>query len=470
MRTCVRFSCFAFSAMALGLATQAVAQSDQPSPTGSFDQPQQGQTEQTSPAGSIPTKPAAPQGDDDTAKYKRFDSLAEPGLTTNFPGSADSVLRDAGGIRSWLADHETGLEMRYSAVAVGNPLGTGQPASPQYYNGQRTTLQDTAFNIILTKGLGSIGLPNSRIIVGGEFLGTTFKPNGPTTGTVLDAAYYQTFDHGKIELKAGIAPNIYEYVGFYAGGSPVLAAGTSGLIPIQAGLSSDPAPVPMANLTFHFKQGAYLKMGVQRSISPLGYIDEVKHNGIGLAVQMHGAGPLTIAEVGINRPATPDGRQIWVRVGGLYNQSDYVRFDGKGTSDNQAAYAAADFQVTKPDRTAPARGLYAGASAFWGNPKVDSFTQTYELRVYDVGLLKGRPSDSAAIRLGYTKFSNQAYDANKQLGIFSNHNQMTATASYTVHLSHGIYATPSIAYLHHPSFEQDFRDALNLTGSVFVLF
>ncbi len=411
----------------------------------------------------------ASDAEDDAAKYRRFDTLAEPGLTTSVPGSADSILRDAGGVRSMLADHDIGVQARLSMVGLYNPLDTGQPYAPQRYNGQRPTLQYQATNIVTTIGLNKFGLPNSKLILGYNSQITTFRPNGQNTVGFRNIAFYQSFADNKIELKFGIMPNYYEWVGFFVGGSPVLASGLTGLIPIQAGLSADPAATPAANLTFHAKRGGYLKLGVQRSTAPAGTPYELDHNGPNVAFRMKDAGPLFIGEVGIKRPASKDGKQIWVRAGAMYNDSNYTRFDGQGTAANKTVYGAADFQLSQPDTTQPSHGIYAGASAFWAPSNVNSMTQFYEGRVYQLGPIKARPLDSVALRVGYTKYSDIAQSSNEARGIYANDHQFSVTGSYTFHATHGLYLTPGVAYIKNPSFIGRFKDALNLSGTIYML-
>ncbi|EJL30478.1 carbohydrate porin [Novosphingobium sp. AP12] len=422
------------------------------------------------PATSPTPAPAGTSLESDADKFKRFDKLAEPGLTTTFPGSGDTLLGDIGGFRTWLAEHEIGLQARAGFVGVYNPLDKGQPRSPQRYNGQRPTVQTQSLNIIATMGLKSIGLPNSKIILGGNYLVTTFYPNGPNTVGFRNIAFYQSFADGKIEFKAGIMPEYYEFVGFYAGGTPVLASGVTGLIPIQAGLSADPAPTPAANLTFHFKKGAYFKTAVQRSTAPAGTPYELQHNGPNVAFKMKDAGPLFIGEVGIRRAATGQNKQVWVRAGGLYNDSNYTRFDGAGTASNHSIYAAADFQVTQPDLTLPGKGFYVGGSGFWAPDNVNRITQTYEARIYQIAPFESRPLDSAALRVGYNRYSSDGQRATEATGGHANGHQLSVTGSYSLHVTKGLFFTPAAAYIKNPSPIGDFNDALSLSATIYALF
>lgn len=415
-----------------------------------------------------PTAPKTSKRDPD--EYKGFDALSEPGATTNFPGAIDTVLGNVGGFRSFLAEHDIGLQSRVGLSAVADVLATGQPRSPQRFNGQRLTLQSQSANAIATIGLNGLGLPDSKLIVGVSYLVTSFRINGPTTATVRNIAYYQSFADRTVELKVGYMPNYYEFVGLFTGGSPVLSSGFSGLIPIQVGLSADPTPTPLANITVNGKNGFYVKAGVQRSVSPKGSSYEVEHNGFaGLRFGQDGSGPMTIAEIGVRRPASSDRRQIWLRAGGIYNDSDYSRFDGKGYRANEAFYALADVQITQPDQKLPFRGIYSGISAFWATPKVNAYVQTYEARIYSIGLTSQRPSDSIGFRITYNKYSPDGREYLGKSGQYVNLFQLSETLNYSYHLSSGMYLIPSLAHIKHPSFVGRFKDALNLSGTVYFL-
>lgn len=437
---------------------------DDPSPSASKPETSAGTT--STPSSTVVQPPATAR---DPAKFKRFADLSEPGLTTTFPGPIDTITGDVGGWRSALADHDIGIEGRLATTVMQNVLDTGQPRSPQRYNGQRFTLQAHALNLVGTIGLGGLGLPDSKLIVGGTYLVTSYKQNGPSTVTLKALAYYQTFADGAVEVKAGVFTNYYEFVGLFAGGSPLLSSGLSGLIPIQVGLSADPAPTPSANVTFNGRNGLYAKFAVQRSTSPLGPVYEVEHNNIGLKFSQRGAGALTIEEFGVRRPASAGGHQIWLRAGAIQNASDYTRFDGAGTSSNRAYYLLGDYQLTQPDQKLPFRGVYAGVSAFYARPSVNVYTQTYEARVYAIGLSEARPTDAINFRVTYNKFSKAAQVAYRALSQDPNPDQLSATLGYSMHVAPGVYVIPSAAYLKHPSFTGDFKDALTLSGTIYVL-
>ncbi|WP_211151905.1 carbohydrate porin [Novosphingobium sp. HR1a] len=402
--------------------------------------------------------------------YKHFDELVEPGLVTSFPGSTDSVLGDAGGLRSAMAKENVGLTLRSSNIFVTSLNDSGQPRSPQRYNGQRPTLQAASVTALLAWRLDKLGLPDTTLTAGGMYYASSFRDNAPSTVALRALSIHHRAFGGKLEIKAGYLTNMYEYAGFFTGGSPVLAAGLSGVIPIQAGMSADPVATPAVNITLHGSGGKYVRAGIQRSMHPLGRGYDVEHNHNGFRFTMPEAKPLYLAETGVLRASTPGVLHRWLRVGGLYNESGYTRFDGRGTSTNQAAYAAADFQLTQKDPSRPASGIYAGASAFWGNPSVNVFTQSYEARVYAIGPFPSRKRDAMSLKVSYNKFSEAARRAQSLMDVHANADQTSISGSYTAHLGKGLYATPSLSWVHNPSFIGRFNNALLSNITIFTIF
>ncbi|WP_459662087.1 carbohydrate porin [Novosphingobium sp. 11B] len=375
-----------------------------------------------------------------------------------------------GGYRSWLADRNMSFRAIGNVNMTYNPLNTGQPRSPQRYNGQRPTLNTSSQNFEITYRMDAVGLPDTMLFFGMNNTFTSFYPNGPSSNYVRNFGIYQTFLHGKLTVKAGITPNYYEYVGMFAGGSPILSAGIPGLLPVQAGLGADPANVPLINVTGYGSNGKYIRVGVQRSTSVRGLPDEVlNRRGRFFNFTLKDAGPLYIGEIGVRRPATFNSKQIWLRAGGFFNDSRYRRFDGRGTSANASIYAAADRQITQPDQLAPGRGVYVGASAFWIPQSVNSSTKSIEARVYSIGMAASRPKDTLSLRFIWTQFSDDAREAQRLAGMHANRSQVNASLSYSARLTHGVYATPGLTYVHNPSFVGDFKDAAVMSLAVFLI-
>lgn len=447
MRYCVTI---AFGVLSLGSAGWAQQTTPPPEPT------------KTS-AGALP--PADGKPDDD--KFKRFDELSEPNLETMFPPTRDSLLGDIGGWRSRLADEDISVMSRGLLSGSYDLLQNNRPARPQAYNGQKATLVSFSPDIVITAGLGRFGLQNSKFVVSASTYWTTWAPNGPTKTQIRGLYYYQSFADKKVELKVGWVVNDLDFVGVFTGGNPVITTGLTSLVPVEAGMSADPGATPTINLTLHGRNGLYFKGGVQRSVSPLGQVYDVRHSGIGLDFGAKGASALFIGEAGIQRPAKAGQRQIWLRGGYMYNLSRYARFDGGRGERNFAAFALADYQIAQPHPDQPGRGIFLGATAEYAPPSVNLYSQYYELRTYAVGLLASRPSDSMTFNVNYSRFSSDARAAGTLTSRAYPSGQFQIVGNYSAHLTNGLYLTPSLTYSHHPAFGP-YRDAL--TGGLGLFF
>jgi porin len=423
-------------------------------------------------AGSVLAVAGAPghQGASTPEDFARLDALSETALAIVYPPVADSILADAGGWRSRLADHDISFTVRNITNFAYDVRGANRPVDTQAYNGQKFTLQTFGTFFSLGVGLEKLGIDDATILASGIYYATSWAPNGPTDTAIRQLALYKGFANRSVEVKVGYQPNYLEFIGVLTGGSPLLTSGLSSLIPVQVGLSADPSGTPTFNVTVHGKQGLYFKGGVQRSASPLGQIHEVTNNGIGLDFGARRAKALMIGEVGWKRAAAPGLGQAWVRSGLMYNTSDYTRFDDGRFEDNWSLFALADYQVAQVDQQAAYRGLFLGASAIYAPPEVNVYSQYYEARAYTVGLFSSRPSDSITLNMNYSRFSDLARRASAPPGVRLPKGQFQVSTSYSYHLSRGIYASPSIAYVRNPSFAGDFADAVNLGLNLFLQF
>lgn len=403
----------------------------------------------------------------DQTKFADFDTRREPMLTTQFPGMADTLLGDVGGWRSWLAARDINFEAQ-SATGTQFPLSaTGMPDSPQVFNGQKFTLRNNALNMTMTVGLGHDGEDETRLIVGGGYSVTSFLPNGRNSITFKSLSLYRSFLGKKIEVKAGFLQNYLEYAGLLAGGNPVLTTGLNSLLPVQAGLSAEPTSAPGINVQVNGKKGLYVRVGVQRSMNPLGIAEDVRTNGIGLDFTQRGAKALYIGEVGINRKASPEGRRLWLRTGFLYNMSDYNRFLG-GVGHNHSFYALADYQLTKPDSTLFFRGLYGGVSFSTARGAVSSFDRAAEAHLNYIGLLASRPTDALNFSLSYNHFSDELAQSYRRRGIRADQDQIGFSTSYALHVAPGTRLSPSLTYLVNPTFLPGYKDVLQGGLSLYV--
>lgn len=429
-------------------------------------------TPTTSPASvpstvAVPSETPAPR---DPAHFKRFDEMREPMLTSRFPSLIDTITGDKGGWRTWLADSNIGLEAVEATNSIFPLRNSGGPTgTQQIYNGQHPTLQLNALTITATVGLNALGLPNTKLVAAGAYLVTSYAPNGPNTALFKGLYLYQSFADKTIEMKVGFNENYNEFVGLFAGGNPTLTSGLGTLIPIEVGLSAEPAPTPTFNLQYSGKRGFYVKATVQRSINPRGNQYEVEHHGIGLDFGQRGAKALYIAEVGLKHEGTPDQRTFWVRGGYIYNSSPYQRFLGN-TDHNYAAYLLADYQLTRPDSRRFFRGLYVGASAESAPKSVNVFAKSAELRAYYVGMLAARPGDAINLTVTWNRYSSDFHKAMLPLGQDTERFQAATSLGYSLHAGPGITIAPALQYVVHPTPAPGYRNAVLGAFNVYLAF
>ncbi len=409
----------------------------------------------------------------DPALYQHFDRWREKGVTTQFPGSIDSLLGDVGGFRSWLSDRDISFEGQVGPNAVYNILDNAK-GLPRAYNGQTFTLPPAGLLLKAQFGLSSAGLPNSYIGLGVSAIGWTNFPqiNGKSGSTQLLNAYYAQTIGDRLLVKAGYFPLLFDFAGVFTGGNPVLASGLSGLIPVQAGMTLPSSVTPAFELSYDLKNNLYIKGAVQRSLNPAGLVAATYSNphSIKFLENSTGAKVLMVGEVGYNRPASMGTRRLWLRTGYIYNTSDYAVFGSTDKSDNQDFYILGDYQTLQPDPMLPYRGLYLGASAQVAAENVNVISQNYELRAYWLGPTDARPTDAISLTASFNKYSQDARRQFSGVGVRTESNQFSIGANYAYHIRPGLYATPSIAYIVHPSFTGKYADALNVGMMATLLF
>lgn len=256
-------------------------------------------------------------------------------------------------------------------------------------------------------------------------------------------AYYQSFLNGAVTIKTGYLVNYLEFIGVFTGGSPLLTTGLSSLVPIEVGLSADPAPSPTFNLTLNGPDGLYFKGGVQRSTSPLGQEYEAAHDGpVNLRFRADRARALYIAEFGLQRQATEDRHSIWVRGGVLYNTSDYAKFTDGTYGKNYAVLTGRLSDKQALSFNAISRNL-RGRICLYAKPNVNVISQYYEARLYSVGLFESRPADGITLNINHSSYSNAARMAYTAQGITTPSGQLGVTVSYTAHVMRG-FISPRI--------------------------
>lgn len=394
----------------------------------------------------------------------RFDVLSQKGWIIPHPSVADTLVGDAGGVRSTLADAGFGYYGFLGPNLFIYDLTQANSGKPRAVNGQVGTWSNAYESLSVTYDLGKAGLDGGQLtIVGiGSFNGLQ-KVNGPNSVRIRDLDYYQSLAGGKISVEAGFYANDIRFIGNYVGGE--LAAGTLGpqaFIPYEAGISYAGFGAAAADIRIAFGDGFYDRAGVQRGLPPGNGSLEIKINpNPGLRFSPPGAGVLFINELGYEQASSPTQASVWVRAGGIYNTTPYPNFiTGRGM-DNWALYVLADHQLTSIDLKQPYRGLYLGASVMYAPPLQNLFSQYYELRVYENGPFDARPEDFASIVASIETYSREGGEAlaPPPLGAFAQ--TVGVIGSYAFHVRPGVYVQPGLGYIIHPSVSREFNNAFN---------
>ncbi len=281
--------------------------------------------------------------------------------------------------------------------------------------------------------------------------------------------YHQSLFDGKIEVKLGYFDNSQDFAGMAVGGNVATGAlGPQARIPVQVGLSAAGFGTPTLTVRARLSDYLYVKGGVARSMSPDGFEAELAANDSGLKWSVPRAKALYVGEGGYNRPSGED-KSLWIRVGGIYNTSDYRRFVDGEAEDNWGVYAAIDAQLTQPDALMPFRGVYGGFTVNYAPDEQNLFTNYYEGRVYGIGLLPNRPFDMASVVASYNGLGRPGLDAIAPTGESDDHT-VSVIGSYAYRLKPGVFLQPGAGVVFNPSFYPKRDTALNLyLGVTFIL-
>ncbi|MDF3843469.1 carbohydrate porin [Pseudomonas citronellolis] len=403
-------------------------------------------------------------------QFAKIDALAEHGQLTELPPPSESIIGDAGGLRSDLAEHGIGFNI-LSMSTFTNNYKHHDRHRPQAYIGERPTYSS---NLVagFTYDLGRLGLDNGQFIFGvGSYYSSWDEVNPSSPFNFTRIAYYQSLWDKTVEIKIGVLPNDLEYIGPFTGGT--LVGGTQGLqavIPYQVGLSHAPVSSPAANLTLNLGN-FYNKFGVQRSISPDGMGAEIDRHLGELDLHADHAGALYIDELGYKRAATPGTPYAWLRAGYIYNTSDYTRFlSNERSDDNHAGYLLGDYQFHQFDSAIASRGLYAGFTWMSAPQDRNLFDLYYGLRLFAKGPLDSRPFDMLTLEYGYTSYSDDANTKLDRLHVSNADDSRSTTLAYNMRLAAGTYFRTGLSYVEKPAFSPDVKDALNLQASLTLFF
>jgi len=395
-------------------------------------------------------RPSTKWNDPATVRAKNW----SPGGSLS-PSLEDPLLGDIGGIRSAMSDYGIAATIFVSGTQWQNLLNAPTKTNgSQAYIGQKYTAESFE-GFIATYDLGHIGFQGGQIIVDAGCSVSTYLPAYARGCHVINLSLYDSFFRGRIELSAGIIPNDVEFVDTYVGGNLSTGAfGPAGILPVQSGLSQQPGVAPSLNLTYHFDANWYEKVGVQRSLSPQGVVQEYSHfNRYGLNFSEPNVKGLVIDEVGFRQTASADKYATYIRAGGLYNWTRYTNFSTGGTAENWNAYLLADQQLTRPEPARAYRGWYGGFTVMESPSNVNVFRSYYEARLYDIGPFESRPEDQLNIVVSHALFSGDAQNFYIKQGVYPPRQDTTSvTLAYAYKLTHSTFLQSGLAFTNNPSF------------------
>lgn len=403
---------------------------------------------------ALVTPPVAP--DDEYSQYER---LRVKGYVINVAAPADTVDRQAFGIRRALADQGIGYLIYTNSNFTDNVLEHQHPLNNeranQVYAGQLPTYL-TAAIVLVTYDLSRFGIPDGQIVVGGDFQTVNWEAFGPRTASLATASYYQTLFHKAVEIKIGWFPNTIEFLGTQVGGN--LASGVFGFSATllgEQGQNNYAAETPGLNIKLNLPDHFYDKFGVQRALSPDGIVVEHQANPSAARFVIPNAGTLVMNEAGYRVAASPGVPQTWIRAAASWTNSNYRdldRPDQRG-GPSYGLFLLADRQLlqTSSQLKTAAQGLYAGFSVEYVPPQFNRFSRYYEGRIYGVGLLPHRPLDLMSFVYNRNAYSALAVDQALAAGEMAHSATNTYSLAYSAHLFHGFNLNLGLSYIDHPT-------------------
>lgn len=402
------------------------------------------------------------------------------GVNLNLPPPQNTVDLNLGGLRQKLAnDYGIGYIGFSGTNFFSNVLNHAQKLNGQQtYVGQKPTIISQNF-MVVTVDLSRYGIPDGQIAASGVYLGTSWNPSGPNTINLGTLSYYQTFLNKRVEFKAGLLANSFEFVGpFTAGSLNAGVFGVQGNILAQTGLSAQQFPTPGANVTVHVTPYVYDKFGVSRATSGNGLTNEHNYNPTGVSrFNTPNSGGLFINEFGYLRPAAADAPQMWLRGGALLSNARYNHFDPppRRSGRNYALFALGDRQLIQTSN-APGdayRGLYGGFTVEYSPSYLNLFSQYYEARLYGLGIIPGRPRDQTSLLFTETVFSKEAVNAFQARRALTHNDSKAITFSHSAQVTHGVYLSGAVSYIDNPSpvvYNSSTGSALDLIGGLSLFF
>ncbi|MCS3764763.1 carbohydrate porin [Bradyrhizobium centrosematis] len=411
--------------------------------------------------------------------FAKFENLREKGLEITIPGPADTVVQDAGGVRSALADLGIGFVGWSQATYTNNQLPNAAKSTiaNQLYSGQIPTFSTNNY-FYMTYDLSRYGIPDGQIVLGADEQYYTWKPGGPDRVGLATMSYYQTFWDRRFEFKIGYLRQNNEFAGQTVGGNAAANVfGPSSNMLYQGGISNAAAPTPAINLKFNIDDHWYTKATVQQSMSPDGYFTQVTQNPTALTLwRTPNSGILFLDETGYLSKAAPGSPDTWFRAGAGYNTSKYnnLEFPTLPRSEgNTVYYVATDRQLWQTNAEAPSRGIYGGFTVMYAPPDLNKVTQYQELRLYAKGLFDSRPNDQISLVVTDLYWSAYAVEAALAKKNLVHWDSKAISGTYTARLAPGIYLNLGVSYINNPTtitYTPQIGHALNFSASTSIFF
>lgn len=413
--------------------------------------------------GALPDRNATTSTSDTCAKLDSW-SL-RPTWNIPYLSASQTLVPDCTGVRGQLANLGIGLGLNNIENGNVNFLSQGKPEPQgQQYVGQKPTAFSLTVTYVTFDLARILGIPQAKVVTGFKVMEPTWATIGPNYFGLNSLYYDQLLLHDHLELQLGYIENDFEYIGVYVGGR--LAGGTLGpqaTIPYEVGLSNNISTAPTANVKVSFGD-FYDKAGVQRSNTPGGNIRYAALDPTGFNFTIPGTSPLVINEVGYQVHPSENAHSVWLRAGGIYN---FTQFPGFGTAPgatNYAFYGLADYQLLQTYE--PQTGIFFGGSFMYAPPNVNIYSKYYELRLYDVGPLPGRPHDFASLVATRTEFGRNAINYYDGIGVPTHDASTGVTASYTARIINGLWIGTALTYTHNPAFRVQPGDPNALNGQL----
>lgn len=424
----------------------------------------------------------------------RLDNLMMKGFDIPVVPFEVSMLEDAGGVRSTLAESGWSFDLINSLNGADNLLKTHPTGGTQSYWGQIPSGQSST-NLWVMYDLSRLGVPDGQLEFGGTYDVSSWQPYGQNRHVPNDLWWYQTAFDKALEIKVGYYFTNLDWIGTIIGGNLVNPLGANASIPFEMGMTTSTTSQPSARVTWNIGSGFYNETGVLRSLPINGptqnpQLDDVHFNGSGLDWNVPNGKLLAMDEFGYKVRAHPGQGQTWLRAGVMYNESsfvDYSKFGVKGgvpgfgtKADITAEYVLADMQL---EQFAPSsifsayRGLYVGGSFMNAPEKNLAFYRYFEGRAYVVGPFESRPLDQIAFSYSYSDVSHHLADTINSFSAFTNIHAVkevsSITGTYTAHVYKGIFFTAGLSYTDNPTitYQRGQKDsALNLVSTMFTNF